>query len=436
MASPAIQGRLRSSLLRSPSFCRAALLQSRPFSSTPSRKLSFIDVAVAGPNAVLSGIHSLGVPWWAAIPLSAVFARGVLGYYVGSKPDRKVTMTRTYLSPLINAKADLIRNTTYIDELRAAQESRAGRLGKSLQAMIVEFKVSRLAVDQIAKPYGAPNITGRRLFNFVILIAFSETIRMKSGCREGLLSLVLRPFEWVGGFFSPESFPKPAESAAKDPAEILAEKLAAQQQAAEAQQSAQGVTSRASEILSGQDVSGITQTSAAQIESLSNGAGPYFDPSMLTEGMAWFQNLGLPDSTGALPSLLGLTMLSAAILRPSTAHAASAKKATKDEDVSADPDTDENATSHAQFHKNETRISRFEKAFKMDFRKRFGVWISLLFAFAAMNMPAAILLYFIPSAAIGWLQNRWLDIKYPLPQPIQKCKRPMRLKSQRDWYTR
>lgn len=435
MASSVTHGRLCLSYLRPPSSSRTALLQSRPFSSTPSRKLSVFDVAVAGPNAVLSGIHSLGIPWWAAIPLSAVFARGILGYYVGSKPDRKHVMTRTYLSPLINAKADIAKATKYREDVHAARESRAGTLGKSLQAMLVEYRARWFAADQIAKPHGAPNITGRKFLNFGILIAFSETIRLKSGCSEGLLSLVLKPFEWVQGIFSPESLPKPAESAVRTPAEILAEKLTAQQQVAETQQPAGTVTSRASEILSGQDVSGTAQASATQIQSLSDRAGQYFDPSMLTEGIGWIQNLGLPDSTGTLPSLLALTMLTSALLKPSTAKAAFAKKGEHHEDTAAD--SDRPAASRALYHRSENLIDRFKNGFdNVDLRKRFGVWLSILFAVVATNMPAAILLYFIPSIAIGFLQNRWLDMKYPLPQPIQKCQRPMRLKSRREWATR
>lgn len=61
------------------------------------------------------------------------------------------------------------------------------------------------------------------------------------------------------------------------------------------------------------------------------------------------------------------------------------------------------------------------------------MFVSAIFFVGAMKMPVAILLYFIPSIAIGWLQSRWLDFKYPLPQHIQKCSRPMRFKAKRQW---
>ena len=67
------------------------------------------------------------------------------------------------------------------------------------------------------------------LVNFGTLIAFTESIRLKCGRQEGLLSVLLSPFEWAARKVAPQYFPpKPDDPLqAVDSAEALATRLQA-----------------------------------------------------------------------------------------------------------------------------------------------------------------------------------------------------------------
>jgi len=65
--------------------------------------------------------------------------------------------------------------------------------------------------------------------------------------------------------------------------------------------------------------------------------------------------------------------------------------------------------------------------------QRIGLCITILFWFAALKMPAAILLYFVPSLMMGWVQRVWLERKVPVLPPIMACRRPLRYRVKKEW---
>jgi inner membrane protein COX18 len=69
----------------------------------------------------------------------------------------------------------------------------------------------------------------------------------------------------------------------------------------------------------------------------------------------------------------------------------------------------------------------------LGFGQRLGLSFSLIFGIAATQFPAAVLLYLVPSMTMGWLQTRWLDVKYPIPGVVEPCKKPVRFKVRKEF---
>lgn len=337
---------MRSSVLRLPPELRSVTLQSRAFSSTPSRKSPLLDLTLAGPSAIINGIHNLGIPWYATLPLTAVLVRGIIVYYLASLPARKKAQTKALLFPLITAKADSLMAGKYHEEVRDMRELPGPQMARNLTYNWIQLKAKFAAMEEIGKPFKAPVFTGRSLINFGVLISFTEVIRLKCGSREGLLPLILRPFEWIAQTLDPQNVPKAVEPEVKDSAAVLAERTEAVRNQQEAVintqiQPAPGY-SRASEILNGQsDEAAFQSGSTADLSPLSSmDVSSYIDSSLRTEGLAWFTNLTVPDSTLLFPAALSATMLITVILRPTVGKRSTSAKKPQNEDSS--PPTNEN----------------------------------------------------------------------------------------------
>ena len=438
MASLRLSKGLRSTLLALPPHLRAATYHSiRPFSASASRESTLVDFAVAGPSAILDGIHNLGVPWSVTIPLTAVLVRTTFVYYFSTVPSRRAAAIRNQLLPLVSAKVRLKRNS---EEHRAWQTRlRTGEINPMLLMRIHEvfaslrYRIS--AMNQLGKQFGARSYHPRGLLNFGVLIAFTEVIRLKCGRREGLLSLVLSPFEWIARQYAPDRFPPKAEFERRDPVEALVERLeAARQKTLAISQQAQVQDPPTGQLAvssaqEDQEAFAQQQGNTHQLDALTgpDATSPYFDPILQTEGLSWCVDLTVPDPTFLLPSILGLTMAATFLLRPKVGGL-------KPNSISVDPSRDTNNPDQANKPISALPLPppRTSLLSNLTFGQRFGLSITILFVYAATNMPAAILLYFIPSIAIGWLQNRYLDLKYPIRPAIQPCTRPLRMKVRKD----
>ena len=119
----------------------------------------------------------------------------------------------------------------------------------------------------------------------------------------------------------------------------------------------------------------------------------YLDPTLQTEGLNWCSDLTVADPTGLLPLTLLATMCST-VLYQSVAGAS--------------------------------------KLTNLTFMQRVGLCFAFLFFLVSQQMPAGILLYFIPSLAAGWLQSRYVSWKHPISPAIQPCARPVRMKIRQD----
>ncbi|KAK4541217.1 hypothetical protein LTR36_008133 [Oleoguttula mirabilis] len=399
----------RASLFHLPPPLRVATYhQSRAFSASAPRNFTLVDIAVAGPSALVDSLHNTGLPWYATLPTAAVLVRGVLVYYLSALPARRAARVQANLVPLASA-----RTLHKLNDANA--QARLQKLPPSLRPlsrMIRGYWFRSLELHKLGKLFGAPRFHPRGILNFGMLIAFTEAIRIKCGSREGLLPLVLSPFEWVAMQTMPGQFPTVAPP---EPSGLGEEQLQAATTVSE-----DGMTS--------------IDLSQLRVAQPGHAHSAHLDPTLTDEGLFWCLDLTAPDPTFLLPTLLSLTMAANIIFRPtagkpkaSSPAAATPRALTTSEEQIASPE----ARKILQAPPAQGILSRYIGP--MNFGQRIGLCISIVFFFAALKMPAAILLYFIPSMIMGGLQRMWLDRKVPITPPIQPCRRPLRFKVRKEW---
>ncbi|CZT25438.1 uncharacterized protein RCC_11170 [Ramularia collo-cygni] len=427
---------LRPSLYALPPSLRASLYQQhqqqqRSFSASAARKSPLSDALLYCPTLLLDVLHT-GLPWHTAIPLSAILVRTLLVYHISALPARKAAITRVNLHPLSAAR---FRSEYISYRERAAdekiQDAANGRTisEPEMAIMAIRMKIMRgfMAVrssHRTGKEYGAPAFTWwRSPVNFGVLIAMTEAVRVKCGAREGLLSFLAKS---IDQHVDPET----ARRAAMTPDEILVERLeaayAAKQQSAgtPAQPVMEGEEGMS--FMDEESTSPALQDMASdQLPALNTNiyAGVQ-DPSLKTEGLAWFPDLTLADSTLLLPFGLSTAIALTVLTRPNP-NPAPVIQTKKNENQT--PKDDDPLAALAALPPQKSPLDKLSTGQKL------GLSVSLVFFFVAAKLPAAVLLYLIPSTVCGWLQTRWLDMKYPLPQMVTPCVRPVRVKVRKEF---
>ena len=430
------------------------LSRSHPFSScAPRRAVTPADLIMAGPSLLINSIHALGIPWYATLPLTAILVRGTLVYYLSTLPSRRASTIHAQLIPL--TAADTVRHT---GQETAEEEDRMRRAGepavvRKFKHAITRFWRMNVKMHELGKQFGAPRFHPRGVLNFALLVAFAETIRMKCGVKEGLLPLLLRPIEWVGElfekyFFGPWPFPeiKPVseaksfpEVASRRPEEILAQPLAEAGVARDADFEAVrdvGMIGGSGDGASGmggglqQAVESIKPRLELSSASLPDIMSAHFDPSMQTEGLSWCTDLTLPDPTFTLPCVFTLIMAASIILRPRFGQQPPPLTF-----QDPPPPTSSNPQNHPPLTPQPEPITdQIRNIFtNLNYLQRIGLSITLIFWFAALKMPAAVLLYIAPSIVVGWVQKRYLAVKMPVRPGIQPCRLPLRMKQRKEW---
>lgn len=409
------------------------------------------------PTAFLDGVHSLGIPWCAAIPITAITVRGIFGWYLAVRPARQRREKRILLHPLANARtnahmAQFRHHTAQMWQDKSKRPTPAAqRFIIGTRSMWARFKETRY----VGKAFGAPMFTWNNWFNFAVLIAFAEALRIKCGTREGLLSLIFGPL------VPTES--TNAQATSSDPAEALADRILA---ATEAQKSKQDG------LLSSESLpDGDALANGLNLPPLNTSAyADMIDPSLRVEGFAWLQDLTVPDPNWTLPGALAALMLANVFLRPKVIteddrvteiqeklkrlNQSNASKSSSSEErpkmkQSRQPEPVKSTTAtndvlHAMEVAEKLRLETAEKRRKsanivqkiisdLSPQKRMSVVFGFLFLGVAQQLPAALVLYMASAMGTAWLQARWIDVKYPMRQPIEPCRRPMRLKVKQEY---
>lgn len=260
---------------------------SRAFSSTGARNNAVLDLVTAPPLFLLETIHAAWVPWWAAIPATAVVTRGVLGYFLVSKDAHYRRKLKRAVLPLASA--------TSMTALRAS--SHRARVDRVEIGEFESFRAREEAAGRIQSEFSSN--TERRIrwvSNFGVLLSTTEAIRMKIGANEGLLSFMLSIWDWITAFLWK---PLMDASPAMQRADTVPQPLdALSQQVTTVAELASRVTSEFVNALPPG-----TESSA-------------YDPSIMLEGLSFCQDLSAHDPTGYLSRTLLLCMLLNVVIRP------------------------------------------------------------------------------------------------------------------------
>lgn len=452
----------RTALLALPSNLRVAVYQHhfRHFSVSTPKRFNLVDAAAAGPTLLLQAVHALGLPWCIALPATAVLVRSTFVYYLGTLPNRKAQARRAGLIPLANARLlwQLRKQAATLPVITHADVSGVAKLQRTYFMWEKWHTVS----GDMAKQWGAARWTWRRFINFGILIAFTESVRRLCGAREGLLPLLLGPFQSLGRKILPELFDLSDKYAGAVPQEAdrymqMATKMRDAQQV---QLDASTATDRGA--FSGEGAfdpsihaEGLQHTALGadaqaalqnHVNVVANNSYPWFDPTLQTEGFAWCTDLTLPDPTFMLPLALSASLAAATLLAPRVKgdvektppaakseieeHPSDPERPRRDltEDTIIRRLADRPPPQTPWQKLNNTRLME-----GITNAQRLYLCFSILMFFVALRMPAAVLLYFIPSTWTGIVQTRLLDQRYPLRPMATRCTRPIRVKHRKMW---
>ena len=399
LASRAAHPNARTRFLSLPPHLRLLSHQqsSRSFSASPSSKIDLVDVFTFPPLTVLKGLHAVGIPWYAAIPTTAILIRGVFGYYFSAVPARRRAQIRSNLNPLIAARVG--------HEMQTNPTGAGTRLAKLMPfSPLVRARLyPRWAIikysHQLGSKFRAGVIAWTSPLQFISLIASTEAVRMLCGSREGLLSTILTPFTILGRFIAPEYFPagvNPVDAIADAYVNKVEQVRQARLQSLQENGASNGIDLDA--------VSGNVLSAPHPLPSqLVNTDAPHFDPSLQTEGLSWCTDLTAVDPMMVLPSLAAVAMAGNILANP---HPISGPLSLKNV------------------------LRRYSSM------QYVGMGIACAFGYAFQSAPAAVILYFFSSIVTGIVQRKLLDFTMPLRSPIMPCKRRTRVRNKKQFNVR
>ena len=400
LASRATTSNARAAFLQLPSQLRQLSHQqsSRSFSASAPRKVQLVDIVTAPPLVILNGLHGIGIPWYAAIPTAAILIRGIFGYYFSSKPSRKREQIRNNLQPLLAA-----------DIILSLAKDHPGRRFKDIPKLLhMQKRISR--AHEVGKIFGAPAVSWSTPVNFATLLATSEAVRMKCGARDGLLTTVLSPLEWLVGKINPNSSSPTVDREAR--AQELAERMERVREIRleQAQEQTLGADGQA---LSGESTvsENLFHPSELPAPPRINVDSMYFDPTLQTEGFSWCTDLTACDPYHILPFATGAVMLSNILLN-------------------AQPFPRPNPAAQKMPAPVKFFMTRYAPM------QNFSMALACVFGYVLQHMPAAIVLYIFSSVITGFVQRRWLELSMPLRKPIVPCKRATRVRRKKEWNAR
>ncbi|KAI6901160.1 hypothetical protein KC318_g8192 [Hortaea werneckii] len=426
MATPLRTRALRPSLFHLPPALRVSAFQAtaaqRTFSST-SAPFSLVDFAVTPPAYLLDLLHtSLGLPWYAVLPATALVVRSSLLYFLSARNDRRKEGLRANLFPVAAARV-----TRQLTSPEAEQKRRrtAPFLRPYFEA-VNGWLTRRNEFRTLEKQFGISPFRGGWLVNFGVLIAVTEAVRMRCGSREGLLPLALHPFEKMREALNGKSpTPSPGSAAASG------EGAAAARGLSEDQLRAAMVT----------DANGNVTVDLAQLQHAAQDLPPAptaysasFDPSLQLEGLPWCLDLTLPDSSFILPTSLVLIIAAGIIFKPGQSFSKPRSP------PSAKPSAPNNTTPSPSPTQQQPLTPPYRLLPRITNLQRLHLSILFPFWLVALQFPAAIVLYIASSSAIATLQRWWVYRKMmggggvgAAAGGIQPCRRPLRLKVRKEW---
>jgi inner membrane protein COX18 len=269
-----------------------------------------------------------------------------------------------------------------------------------------------MKAHSIGKRFGAGVIASTSFVNFVALITTAEAVRMKCGARQGLLSTLLTPFEWIARTFAP-GYSSTLIDAAEVRAQELAKRLEHLRETRIQQAQEQGLSPEAADAAaSGQSlVSDNLFQYSPQAPPLIDTNSPYMDVTLQTEGFSWCTDLTAIDPYGILPNLTCAIMLGRILIMPLP-------------------------TPRPSYAAQKLPAPLKFLATRYSVMQYFSAAFAVLLGYVLQSMPAAISLYMFSTVVASFLQQKWLSLAMPMRKQILPCSRAPRVMSKKQWSAR
>ncbi|KAH0177445.1 hypothetical protein KCU82_g2018, partial [Aureobasidium melanogenum] len=345
------------------------------------------------PVACLESLHSTGLPWFAAIPLSAVLIRSLVIYPLFQRPLREKLVDRAQTQPLVDAHMSVVRRVL---DRSTPKDSPWRKLNLVINAW---HRRRHLQVTMFDRKLNF----GHRTMMFMTTILVSDGLRRIMGAKEGLLKFILGPLDWTVSWLIPNP---PKDQTIRETAEAVSINSPSDGSPDQAPNAPNGVPTSAQDVLSAtetaQDVTGdLAQEASTAVAGHVNSA--WFDPTLLTEGFSWCPDLTASDPTLILPVIFSSTFFASIYFAPRI-----------------------QGTVTTTGSKSESERAKPTNA------QRIMMTIATLSIVPALHMPAGLLLYFISNMVTNNLQSRWLTYTKPIYPAPTACKRPVRMQRHKE----
>ncbi|KAG9669729.1 hypothetical protein KCU99_g6444, partial [Aureobasidium melanogenum] len=345
------------------------------------------------PVACLESLHSTGLPWFAAIPLSAVLIRSLVIYPLFQRPLREKLVDRAQTQPLVDAHMSVVRRML---ERKTPQGSPWRKLNMAFNAWHRRGHLQATMFDRKLH-------FGHRTMMFMTTILVSDGLRRIMGAKEGLLKFILGPLDWTVSWLFPNP---PKEQTSGETADTVPVNSSSNRLPDQALTTPTGTPTSAQDVLSATEtaqdaVADLAQEASTAVAGHANSV--WFDPTLLTGGFSWCPDLTASDPTLILPVIFSSTFFASIYFAPRIQGTVTTT-GSKSESERATP-------TNAQ---------------------RIMMTIAMLSIVPALHMPAGLLLYFISNMVTNNLQSRWLTYTKPIYPAPTACKRPVRMQRQRE----
>ncbi|KAF2736378.1 hypothetical protein EJ04DRAFT_575505 [Polyplosphaeria fusca] len=306
-------------------FTPRPLPRNRLFHASAPRS-SVYDTFLMLPHELLHTLHTY-MPWYAAIPVSAFIVRGLLVTTIGSHSKALIARYMA-LQPLRQAMALQKR-----DDIMKKGDFKHPKA--AVAAVTMAVKTESKALDRRWNCTLRGQV-GWTLLQLPLFVVMAEVIRRVSDIHSGLLGLGMEAIGLT-------TRPNPDGLITEDNVDLAARMA----------------------------------------------ANPWFEPSLATEGLAWFPNLLVPDPTGALPFVVSAVMFANIFLSTN------------------------NPTKRGKASPTNKGI------------RRGMMLLALLIGPMGQHVPAALMYYWVSSTTSVMVWNVWLDKRYPVPEGFGQCSRPL-----------
>jgi len=335
------------------------------------------------PASLMIGLHNLGIPWWSVIPVSALTLRTcfVLPFQVFR---RQSVAQIALLQPIIDARMSLYRRSQMV----LAPNLTWARQRWSL--IIQRYDVSR----EVGRKFGARGMFLFGVVGLFFLLLVSENIRQICGRKGGILSVFLGPY-----------FPSLGDHEEDE-------------KRTDAERSTREAEASMPRNVFGDVISQLSETVSPTTEGAS-----WFQPSLQTGGFFWCPDLTKRDPSLTLPFLFSASFMASIYFGPRISRQPTSRSATQ-------PDSASKAGAEPKSTGNQM-INQISRSLAdrpgLTNLQRVMISFAVFMIFPAMQMPSALLLYFISNIGVGALHTRLLSKAIPIRTAPMACKRPVRM---------